>query len=276
MNDSHNTLFRYQKIAIVFILLLSAICIAIWSGEGDSGFFHKIQSKVSSTLSPLSINFNGGSSENQNSKQDESSSSESYSALKSQNDELTAQLAKAEEYRQEAKRLQDLLKIKDTYNIDGITARVIGRTTDNWNQTVTLNVGEGAGAFVGATVCTADGVVGQVVSVNDTTCTVRLINDPKSGIAAMVQSNRSTCVVKGSLDGLITAENFDLQASVKAGDIIITSGLGGSFTKGIIIGTVSKVSGTAQDGTLKAVLKQNETSRFEEAIIVKSAQASSD
>ena len=88
----------------------------------------------------------------------------------------------------------------------------------------------------------------------------------------MVQSNRATCVVKGSLDGLLTAENIAQNVEVKEGDIIITSGLGGSFVKGIIIGTVVRVSGSASDGTLKAVLKQNDTTSFEEVIIVSDAQ----
>ena len=165
------------------------------------------------------------------------------------------------------------MNLKDSYAIDGVSAHVIGKTTENWNQTVTLDVGEAEGSFVGATVCSSFGVIGQVTSVTSSTSVVRLLTDPQSGVAAMVQSSRTTCVVKGSLDGLVTAENIAANVEVKEGDIVITSGLGGSFTKGIIIGTVSKVAGNMADGTLKATIKQADNTNFEEVIVVKSAAA---
>ena len=87
----------------------------------------------------------------------------------------------------------------------------------------------------------------------------------------MIQSSRATCVVKGSLDGLIVASNISAGTNVSVGDIIITSGLGGSFTKGIIIGTVTKVTGNSQDGSLEATIKQTDKNTYEEVIIVKSA-----
>ena len=277
MNDMFkNTAGKRFAITITILCVLCLCAIFAWRMEGDSGLFHSLQQNATKALAPITAVTNGASIANSNSAKqssDENASTETLSQLREQNSELTSQVAKGEEYRQEAQRLQELLNLKDSYAIDGVSAHVIGRTTENWNQTVTLDVGEAGGSFVGATVCSSFGVIGQVTSVTSSTSVVRLLTDPQSGVAGLVQSSRTTCVVKGSLDGLVTAENIAANVEVKEGDIIITSGLGGSFTKGIIIGTVSKVSGNMADGTLKATIKQADNTNFEEAIVVKSAAA---
>lgn len=260
-------------VAVVVIIILSLISMICWAVEGERGPLHSAQNLVIGAISPIrgAGNSVATSASQTNTDSSGSENSETNAALRERIEQLTSSLATAEEYRQEAQRLQELLNLKDAYTIDGISAHVIGRTTDSWNQTCTLDVGESGGSFVGATVCSSDGVVGQVSAVTANTSTVRLITDPQSGVAGLVQSSRDTCIVKGSLDGLVTASNFSNTASVSVGDIIITSGLGGSFTKGIIIGTVTRVSGNANDGSLSAVIGVNETSSFEECIIVKSA-----
>ncbi len=54
-------------------------------------------------------------------------------ALREQNEQLTQQLTTAEEQRLENERLRSLLNLRDTYEIEGVAARVIGRSTDAWN-----------------------------------------------------------------------------------------------------------------------------------------------
>ena len=263
--QANNSRAYILTVAIVAALALAAM--VVWCAEGSSGALHNVQAKCASLISSSQTVTVESNRDN-----NADTSDESIEALKEQNENLTAQVAKGEEYRQEAQRLQELLNLKDKYQITGVSAHVIGVSTESWNQSITLDIGESGGSFVGATVCASYGVVGQVTSVTDSTSEVRLLTDSQSGVSAMVQSNRATCVVKGSLDGLLTAENIAQNVEVKEGDIIITSGLGGSFVKGIIIGTVVRVSGSASDGTLKAVLKQNDTTSFEEVIIVSDAQ----
>lgn len=268
-NNKNNKVVVIACFCVFFI-----VTIVLWSNEGDTGFFHSLQQQATKALTPISAISNGVSTSSTDAAKqsdDANANAETLSQLREQNAELTSQVARGEEYRQEAQRLQELLNLKDSYDIDGVSAHVIGKTTENWNQTVTLDVGENDGAFVGATVCSSFGVIGQVSSITSSTCVVRLLTDPQSGVAAMIQSSRTNCVVKGSLDGLVTAENIAANVEVKEGDIIITSGLGGSFTKGIIIGTVTKISGNTSDGTLKATIKQASNINFEEAIVVKSA-----
>lgn len=256
---------RAYIIKLVISLILSVSAMLIWAFEGNEGFIHNLQAKCETIISVETSDTLGNDSDSNN------VSDETLSALKEQNEQLTAQIAKGEEYRQEAQRLQELLNLKDKFNITGISAHVIGKSSEKWDQSFTIDVGLNGGSFVGATICASYGVVGQVISATENTSKVRLLTDPQSGVSAIVQSNRATCIVKGSLDGLLTAENIAQNAEIKEGDIIITSGLGGSFTKGIIIGTVVRVNGNASDGTLQAVLKQNDTTTFEEVIIVSDA-----
>ena len=57
------------------------------------------------------------------------------------------------------------------------------------------------------------------------------------GAAARVESSRAEGVVRGSLEGLLYLENLDADAVVNPGDVVVTSGLGGSYAPGLIIGT---------------------------------------
>ena len=67
------------------------------------------------------------------------------------------------------------------------------------------------------------------------TATVRLLTDPGSGAGAIIQSSRAEGVVRGSLDGLLYLEAVDADVVVNVDDLVVTSGLGGSYTRGLLI-----------------------------------------
>jgi rod shape-determining protein MreC len=98
---------------------------------------------------------------------------------------------------------------------------------------------------------------------------VRLLTDAQSGAAAMVQSSRAEGIVRGSLSGLLYLENIEADVKLSVGDVVITSGLGGSYVKGLLIGTIVRVEGNSVDGTRTVVVSPNDsTSLLEEAIVV--------
>lgn len=90
-------------------------------------------------------------------------------------------------------------------------------------------------------VISADGVVGQTVKVSPSTSRVLLLTDHTSGIAATIQRSRARGVVKGKGEMLCTLEFTTREEDVKVGDMVITSGIGGVFLKGHIIGEVTMV-----------------------------------
>ena len=85
------------------------------------------------------------------------------------------------------------------------------------------------------------GLYGQVESVTSTTATVRLINDAHSSVSAMVQGSRARGIVKGAYDGTMTMEYVPVGSTVAEGDMVISSGEGGTYPHGILVGTVRNV-----------------------------------
>ncbi|MCI9128977.1 MAG: rod shape-determining protein MreC [Eggerthellaceae bacterium] len=260
------------------LVILGIALVAVYAIEGDGGPLHKLQQQVHSMVAPAqSVSANAGAAMDAASDAvaDATADEGTLSALKERNEELTRLLTQAEEYRLEAERLHDLLEMKDVYKMEGVTARVIGRSTDAWNQTVTIDAGTEEGVGVGLTVMGPAGVIGQVVEANPSSSVVRLLTDPNSGVASLVQSSRVEGIVRGSLTGALHLENVDESDQVSQGDVILTSGLGGSFVKGLLIGTVVRVEGNANDGTRVIVVAPNEEARsLEEVTVVFSASQS--
>lgn len=87
----------------------------------------------------------------------------------------------------------------------------------------------------------ANGVIGQVDSVNLNSASVRLLSDPNSGVAVKILTSGADCILKGSLDGVLYLEALDVEQGVNVEDIIVTSGLGGSYVEGLVIGSVSQI-----------------------------------
>ena len=187
-----------------------------------------------------------------------------------------AAVIEMEEYRQEADRLQGLLDLQDQYELTMVTGRVIGTQPSAWNQVITLNVGTDNGVEAGLPVIGPSGLLGQVVSATTSTCDVRLITDPQSGVSVYIQGSRVTGVVRGSLDGLIYLEDVDPSVAVKAGDVLVTSGLGGAYFGGLPVGTVSNVETRAgtTDRTIVVTPLSDVTALQEASVIVQTTSES--
>lgn len=169
-------------------------------------------------------------------------SSETLSELKSENDQLKAQVAQLSEYQRTADTLSGLLQLRSTYSLRSVAARVIAVSRDSWSSTVTLDKGTSSGFAVGMPVTTATGVIGQISECSATTSTVRLITDEKSGVSATVQASGAQGQLVGSPDGTLRLTLVRTDLAVNVGDMVVTSGLGGVYPKGLPIGTVSNVT----------------------------------
>lgn len=273
LNFQNSSDARLRRILFIVLLVLSLIMVTVYAREGEDGPLHAVQNEVGSWVAPFRLagsHVAAGADDAGEALGNATADEETLSALREKNAELTALVAQDEEIRQENERLRGLLNMQETYGVSGVTAQVIGRSTDAWNQTITINKGERDGVDSGLTVMGPVGVVGQVVSTSRTTATVRLLTDPKSGAAALIQSNRAEGIVRGSLDGLLYLQNVDADVQVSVGDLVLTSGLGGSYVRGLLIGTVVKVEGSAGDATRTIVVSPNDTvSVLEDVLVVK-------
>jgi len=260
-----------SRVLLVLLLAFSLTLVTLYFREGDEGVVHKVQDAFSGMMLPfrfVSGAVGSGTEGVANAVEDASASDASLEALRAQNEELRDEITKLEEYRQEASRLEGLLKVQDMYSLETVAARVTNRSFNAWEQTITINKGEQDGVIAGLPVMGESGVIGQVISTRASSADVRLLQDPKSGVAVLIQSNRAEGIVQGSLEGLLYLNNVDADKAVQVGDVIITSGLGGSYFRGLTIGTVVKVDENQGGATRKIVVAPNaRTDSLEEVLV---------
>lgn len=166
---------------------------------------------------------------------------QTLSDLQAENERLQARNAELEEAEQTASRLQSLLDLQDSYNLQSTAARIISSSTDSWTSTVTIDKGSSSGLTVGMPIMASNGVIGQIIQCNAATSVVRLVKDESSSISAMVQSSRAQGMLTGSATGQVTLELIRTGQTVEVGDVVVTSGLGGVFPKGLPLGRVTSV-----------------------------------
>lgn len=203
------------------------------------------------------------------------------SELQQENDELRARNVELEESEQTAQRLQSLLDLRDVNSLQSTAARIISGASDSWSATVTIDKGTSSGLSVGMPVTSSSGVIGQIIECGATTSTVRLLTDENSSISAMVQSSRAQGMLEGSATGEVSLTLVRTSQDVSVGDVVITSGLGGVFPKGLPIGQVTSVEKNPGDLYLDIVVElYARTESSEEVLVITSLsegqQASAD
>ena len=137
---------------------------------------------------------------------------------------------------------------------DGIVASVIARSTIPTQHTLLLNRGGMQGLVRDSVIVDANGVVGRVIELYPETCLVMLITDPESRVAALVERSRETGLLVGRGRGVCELRYLNAESDIQEGDRIMTAGLGGSFPKGLALGTVMRVIRDEVSGTAQALI----------------------
>ena len=245
---------------LVLLLVISLVLVVVYAREGEEGPLHTIQDSTSALSSPLSSIGAASSSLAASataSLEDLTADGQTMNQLQESNATLSQMVVELEEYRQEANRLESLIGLHDAYGFTSVAARVTGYFSDSYNRIITIDVGSASGVTEGLPVMGTTGVVGQVISVSTYSSQVRLLNDAQSGVAVMLQSSRSEGILSGSVEGVLYLEGVDEGVEVTEGEAVITSGLGGGYFRGLVIGTVSKVEQRQGDATRTIVITPN-------------------
>ena len=196
---------------------------------------------------------------------------ERLSDLKAENERLVARNVELEEAEQTAERLESLLGLQSLYNLQSTAARIVSGSTDSWSSTVTIDKGTSSKISVGMPVTDSNGAIGQIVRCGPSSSTVRLITDENSSVSAMIQSSRAQGVLRGSIDGTLHLTLVRTDQMVAKGDMVVTSGLGGVFPKGLPLGKVLSVEHTS--GSLYYEIEVEPLSSaegFEEVLVITS------
>ncbi|MDQ2086276.1 rod shape-determining protein MreC [Herbivorax sp. ANBcel31] len=173
--------------------------------------------------------------------------------LKEENDELKKRVIQLEDevreleaFRKKNEELREALNIKDQFSdFEFYGANVIAKDIGNWFNVFTINVGINDGIKENDTVITQNALVGRVMTTDIMSSKVISIIDVDSTVSARIVRTRDLVVVKGDLslkdDGLCRIEYIEPHVDISVGDTIETSGLGGIYPRGIVIGEVKEV-----------------------------------
>jgi rod shape-determining protein MreC len=229
---------------LITLVVLSLVLVTLYFREGDGGVLHAARAVTLEVTAPFS-RFGMAITSPFRAAGDFiegiSVSRKRLDTLETQNEELRARLAELEEARQENERLRALVDFAEERKLAKLGARVIRRPVSIWEGVIVVDRGSNDGVLPGMPVIAAQGLVGQVADVSANNATVRLLTDQQSGVASMIQSTRATGVVRGSLSGVLSLDFVDRAQLPQVGDVVITSGLGGVYPTGIVVGDVMTV-----------------------------------
>lgn len=167
--------------------------------------------------------------------------------LKARVDKLVKLESQVQTLEKQNQQLHDVLGMKKSLSdIKPMPATVIGRNPDRWHENLIIDKGKINGIKQNMAVMTATGLIGKVKSVNQFSSTVQLLSslDPKNRISAIVQGDKRA---NGTVEGydeekkLLMVKRIPYDAKVVKGQTVVTSGLGGVFPEGLLIGKVVDV-----------------------------------
>jgi rod shape-determining protein MreC len=152
---------------------------------------------------------------------------------------LTAEVVTLREIESDYDRLAELAGYDAPgRNQEIVTADVVSRDTSSTLRTIVINKGTRDGIRRGMAVITGQGLVGRVIEVTANASRVMLITSEASAVAARVLRSRTEGAVVGRASGELRMVMLDPSADIQIGDLVITSGLGGSLPPDLVIGQV--------------------------------------
>ena len=188
--------------------------------------------------------------------------------LREENEQLKKQIAEMEETvrqaqadRDENARLREVAQLREQRrDLHLESARVLVQDSSNWYSELTINKGTAQDITVGDCVVTETGdLLGVVTETGLNWSTVRTILDSESSIGALVFRNGGSAMAQGDFalmgEGRLSLTYLGTEPDVVAGDLIVTSGLGGFYPSQLVIGYVEEVrtsdNGLAQYAVLR-------------------------
>ena len=168
--------------------------------------------------------------------------------LRAQNAQLEKQLVGYNTMKSENESLSSMLNFKNSNtNYNYVGCNVIGASGSGYLDRIVIDRGSNDGIAKNMVAVTGDGLVGQVTFVSSNYSIVQTLSNENLAVAAMDENtNEDNGVIEGEQDATGSAiaklDYMPINSAIKPGDVILTSGLGGLYPKGIRIGTVLSVA----------------------------------
>ncbi|MCC7179801.1 MAG: rod shape-determining protein MreC [Acidobacteria bacterium] len=189
-------------------------------------------------------------------------------ALRQELQALQIRLQEERALAQRAEDLRQLLELRQRAELDTTAAEIIAASASPEFRTVTIDKGSTDGLQADMAVISPAGVVGRLILPSRRAAKVQLLIDRNAAAGAIIERSRAQGVAVGFGTGELRMDYVSATADVKAGDLVITSGIDGIYPKGFVIGTVDSVdkgTGTYHEVRVRPAV---DFSRLEEVLVV--------
>ena len=266
-------LFKHRSTFVVTFLTLASMAMIISSTnrKGESGWveeavtfilypFQKTSSSLGEATGDLAKGITRYSSINQENKR-----------LRAQNTRLIEENNKLREDSIAIERLRRLLGFRETTRGEMLPAQVIGKDASNWFKAVVIDKGGGDDIEVDMVVASYGVLVGRVAKTTHSASKVMLITDLNSRVGALIQRSRVNGIAEGQGQDFVKLRYIPRNADVKVGDLVVSSGLGGIFPKGLIMGKVIETKKESAYGLFQEakIAPTIDFSKMEEVFVIK-------
>ena len=249
---------KYGILGIIVTVIILIFLVALTNTKNSNLYFienlaNKIVMPIQNGLTYIKNRVNGNSSF----FEDVSNLKSENEKLQKENVELEKSLRELEIIKSENETLKQYLNLTEKYkDYKTIPADVINRDISNYSKTIVINRGTNDGIKEKMTVIAAEGLVGYVISATASTAKVQTIIDTSSSTSCLISSSRDSIVCKGTLNDVshLKAMYIPTNATLSQGDTVETSGIGGIYQKGILIGNISRVENSSDLSNRYAVV----------------------
>lgn len=204
------------------------------------------------------------------------SASKENKVLRKEVDKLKNQIFKYEELAKENKRLKNLLGFGTDTSYKRVLAQIVAWDASSDFKVLRINKGLEDGIKIQSPVVTSNGLVGYIVRLTNHFADILTILDSNNHVDAIVTRTRSHGMIEGLSQGKCTMQHVLRVAPLVLNDLVITSGLGNIYPKGIQIGTISKIERESYGTTQYVEVRPSVDFRSLEEIIVLVAHSEAD
>jgi len=240
-------LFNRNSFPLVSFVLLLVLCVVIMGADYRYQILKKIKSKLTTATSSITYLINLPVNIFINSKDNfiaKDLLKKKIVNLQQINYTLSIAVQENELLKSENKILRNKLKIKKDFNITGVNAEIILPKIRNGHSIITINKGLKNKIKIGSAVINNTGLVGQIINTSKSYSEIMPITSEDYAVPAIMDNGKENVILYGNGNGGLEIPLFPSSSSIVINDKFVTSGIGGLYPKGIIIGRVVEIKST--------------------------------
>ena len=166
-------------------------------------------------------------------------------------------------------RSDNLIEFLDKDERPFVIAKVIGYDATQWSKVIFINRGTNHKVQKNSSVMNNAGVIGHVIHSSPNSSKVLLITDGRSAVDSLFQETRESGITVGTGENICEMKFVPISAKVNLGDKVISSGLGGVFPKGLVVGRVVDIVKQSQELFQDIMVEPSaDLSNIEEVIVL--------